>query len=167
MTRPTHPAAQPAQPRNNALAQIHIAKAQLGLDDDTYRAMLWAQARVKSAAELDYAGREHVLAHLRASGFKAGTNPNPNRTPGAHPGKPHKPALHKADQVRKVEALIADAGRPWAYAHGMCVRMFKVDRVEFCNGEQLGKLIAALTYDAQRRAKRLAQEIVPALRGQA
>ncbi len=50
---------------------IHVAKQQLGLDDETYRAMLWAIARVKSSTELDFKGRKEVLDHLKKSGFKA------------------------------------------------------------------------------------------------
>lgn len=64
------PAARPAQPRNNGLAQIHIAKAQLGMADDTYRQVLWAVARVKSAKDLDHAGRQKVLDHFKACGWK-------------------------------------------------------------------------------------------------
>lgn len=56
--------------RKRELAQIHVAKSQLGLDDDTYRAMLWTVARVKSAADLDWAGRKKVIDHLKANGFK-------------------------------------------------------------------------------------------------
>jgi phage gp16-like protein len=58
------------QSRNNELAQIHIAKSQLGIDDETYRAMLWTVCRVKSAADLDYAGRRRVLEHLKSRGWK-------------------------------------------------------------------------------------------------
>lgn len=138
--------ARPAQPRNNALAQIHIAKAQLGLDDDTYRAMLWGLARVKSAADLDHAGRAKVLAHLKASGFK-----------DKRAGRP-RPAPDRVEQVRKVEALLADAGRPWDYAHAMAKRMFGVERVDFCTPDHLQRLIAALVYDQKRRAERAAAE---------
>lgn len=56
--------------RSNELAKIHIAKAQLGLDDDTYRAMLWSVARVRSAKDLDAGGREAVLRHLRGCGWQ-------------------------------------------------------------------------------------------------
>jgi len=148
MTRPTRPAAKPAQLRSNALAQIHIAKAQLGMDDDTYRAMLWAQAGVESARDLDHAGRAKVLAHLSACGAALG------RPAPSHPGQPKKPPTDRAAQVAKIEALLADAGRPWAYVHGMCRHMFKIDRLEFANADQLQRLIAALMYDQQRRAKK-------------
>lgn len=59
------------QIRKGELAQIHIAKTQLGLDEDTYRAMLWSFGRVKSAKDLDWRGRKAVLDHLKACGFKA------------------------------------------------------------------------------------------------
>lgn len=55
--------------RNRELAQIHIAKQQLGLDDDTYRNLLWTVARVGSAAELDWAGRKTVLDHFKSRGW--------------------------------------------------------------------------------------------------
>lgn len=58
------------QGRRRDLATIHVAKKQLAMDDDTYRAMLWSIARVKSAGDLDHAGRARVLEHLKACGFK-------------------------------------------------------------------------------------------------
>ncbi|MCR6667570.1 MAG: regulatory protein GemA [Methyloversatilis sp.] len=38
------------QLRRAEIAQIHIAKSQLGMDDDTYRAMLWSVGRVRSSS---------------------------------------------------------------------------------------------------------------------
>lgn len=139
-------AAQPAQPRGNALAQIHIAKKQLGLDDDTYRAMLWGVARVHSAADLDHAGRAKVLAHLKHCGFKS----RPPTQPTA--GRPRN--MDSADRgplLHKVQALLLDAGRPWAYAHQMAKHMYQVDAVDFCHEGQLHKLVAALEVDKRRR----------------
>lgn len=154
MTAP-RPAAQPAQQRGNALAQIHIAKAQLGLDDDTYRAMLWAQARVKSARDLDHAGRAKVLAHLAACGAKLG------RELPAYPGKPRRTPADRAAQINKIEALLTDAGRPWAYVQAMCKRMCQLDAIEFATPEHLQKLIAALMYDQKRRHAKAAAAATP------
>ena len=56
--------------RKNDLAAIHVAKKQLGMDDEAYRTMLWSVARVRSARDLDHAGRKTVLDHLKACGFK-------------------------------------------------------------------------------------------------
>lgn len=148
------PAARPAQPRSNALAQIHIARKQLGLDEDTYRAMLFGVARVTSSAQLDHAGREKVLAHLRACGFKAGPPKTPTPDRPRNMSHPERGAM-----LGKVEALLLDAGRPWNYAHAMCKRMFGIERVDFAHEGQLHKLIAALEVDKRRRAE--AGEVKP------
>ncbi len=149
--RKDQPAARPAQPRNNALAQIHIAKAQLGLDDDTYRDMLWAVARVKSAKDLDHAGRARVMAHLVASGFK----PAPPKNPTA--GRPRNmDDEQRGPMLRKIEALLLDAGRSWAYAHGMAKQMFSIDDVAFCHPGNLHRMVAALELDKKRRQQRAA-----------
>lgn len=155
--RKDQPAARPAQPRNNALAQIHIAKAQLGLDDGTYRDMLWAVARVKSAKDLDHAGRARVLAHLVASGFKAA----PPKAPTA--GRPHNmDDEQRGPMLRKIEALLLDAGRSWPYAHGMARHMFNVDDVSFCHPGNLHRIVAALELDKKRRGQRAAATGTPA-----
>lgn len=57
--------------RRSELAKIHIAKAQLGLDDDTYHDILWTLSRVKSSADLDSQGRFKLLAHFRSLGWKS------------------------------------------------------------------------------------------------
>jgi len=138
--------------RRRELARIHIAKHELGLDEESYRAMLWACARVRSARDLDAAGRARVLDHLKACGFK-GKRGRP------HQGRPHNlQSEERGPQLGKIEALLADAGRPWAYVDGMARRMFGVASVTWCNPEQLQKLIAALVYDAKRRARSTDQE---------
>lgn len=58
------------QLRNAELAQIHIARAQLGIDEETYRAILWTVARVKSSKDLDWTGRKKLLEHFRAKGWR-------------------------------------------------------------------------------------------------
>jgi phage gp16-like protein len=139
--------------RNANLAKIHIAKKQLGMDDDTYRAMLKTHGAVSSSKDLTLIGAAKVLAHLERCGFKA---------------KPAKAAQRslpsvgadRAPLMSKVEALLADAGRPWAYADGVAKRLFgnttKVERIEFCDVAHLSKVVAALSFDAKRRAKKAA-----------
>ena len=55
--------------------------------------------------------------------------------------------------LRKVEALLADAKRPWSYAHSMAKKMFHVNRLEWLNDHDLHKLVAALQADANRRSR--------------
>lgn len=135
--------------RNRELAMIHLAKAQLGMDDATYRAMLWTVARVKSAADLDWAGRKQVLDHCKAKGWKNTARHRP------------APAKSKAALVAKIRALLIAAGnRPDAYADGMARRMFGLARFDWCTHQQLGKLIAALEIDKRRPSSTVEKEEV-------
>jgi phage gp16-like protein len=126
------------------LAKIHVAKAQLALDDDTYRAMLKSVTGVASAKDLTLAAAEKLLKHMERCGFQ------PLQKPHRRP----RVAAARAAQLSKIEALLTEAKRPWSYLDGMVKRICKVDAVEFCDGEMLGKLIAALQKDANRRESR-------------
>lgn len=131
--------------RQAELAKIHIAKKQLGLDEDTYRDMLWTVARVRSAKELDGAGREAVLEHLKAQGFTGRRR---------YPGRPHNiDSADRGPQLKKIEALLAEAGRPWAYADSIARRMFKRERVALCYPEELSKLIGLLMREAEKHGR--------------
>jgi len=48
--------------RNAELGKIHLAKKDLCMTDEEYRAMLWSVGRVNSAKDLDYAGRHDEYA---------------------------------------------------------------------------------------------------------
>lgn len=133
--------------RNRELAAIHIAKAQLGLDRATYEDMLWTVARVRSAADLDFAGRKQVLDHLQAQGFQS-------RRRRAGPPPANLYSQERGPLLRKIEALLAASGRHWFYADGIAKRMFKIELVRWCAPDQLHKVVAALEYDAKRRARR-------------
>lgn len=52
------------------IQKIHIAKAQLGLDDDTYRAALVSVTGKDSSKAMSDAEREKVLRHFQKAGFK-------------------------------------------------------------------------------------------------
>ena len=54
----------------SSIAEIHIAKSQLGLDDDTYRAKLRNITGKSSTKEMDEHERQHVLRALVSEGFK-------------------------------------------------------------------------------------------------
>lgn len=130
-----------------ALAKIHIAKKELAMDDATYRAMLQNVAGVSSSKALSDDGITRVLTHLQRCGWK----PKNTGTIGKKPSMGHgRQAL-----VGKVEALLAEAKRPWSYADAMTKRMFGVEKTDWLDAEQLAKLVAALTYDAKRHGRSL------------
>lgn len=130
----------------SSLAKIHIAKAQLGLDDDTYRAILARVAGVRSAKELGPRQVGALLAEFQRLGWQPAAPKRAGR-------KVPKPAQERGKLVGKIEALLAEAGRPWAYADAMAQKMFGVERVEWCDSDQLGRLVAALAYDAKRHGR--------------
>ena len=53
----------------NHFAQIHIAKAQLGLDDANYRALLMRAAGVSTSSDLDINGFNAVMEEFAQLGF--------------------------------------------------------------------------------------------------
>jgi len=115
--------------RNKELAIIHIARKALGLDDETYRAMLHVCARVSSSGDLDCVGRAVVIAHLKQRGWK--------------PSAP-KVANFKSRLVWKVDQLLEALGLTRAYAEGIAKQMYKRQKLEWCNAKELRGIIAAL-----------------------
>lgn len=132
--------------RNLQLSKIHIAKKDLGLDDDTYRALLGRVSGVRSAKDLNPRQIGAVLAEFERLGWASTTTKKTVRTAPS-------PAVDRAKLVGKIEAFLAEAKRPWEYADGMASRMFKVERVEWLDPEQLRKMVAALSYDARRHGR--------------
>lgn len=121
--------------RRRQLAQIHIAKSDLGLDDDTYRAMLVDVAGVDSAAKLNAKQRAAVLERFKEKGW---VNKKQSR------GKSPSTAISKEPLMSKIGALLADMKLPWSYANGIAKQMYKVSRVDWCNQNQLRGIITAL-----------------------
>lgn len=125
---------------------IKIAQKQLGMDDDTYRAMLWSVARVKSSTELDFAGRKKVLDHMQACGFKR-TRPQPRK-------------LSDNPQSKKIRALWLDlhaegkVRNPSETALAAFVkRETGVDDLHWLNSVQASKVIESLKQWQLREVK--------------
>lgn len=129
------------------LAAIHVSAKKLGMDRDTYEAMLMRVAGVRSAADLDAAGRTRVLDDLRRMGAPK------NKTQG-------RPAnLSVEPMLTKIESLLVELQAPWSYADAIARHMFRVERVAWLRKpEQLRSIIAAL--DA-RRLKKQQLEVQP------
>lgn len=58
----------------NPVAAIHVAKKDLGLDDDTYRDLLARVTGKRSAKDMSDVERRAVLDEMRRQGFKAVSN---------------------------------------------------------------------------------------------
>lgn len=124
--------------RRADLAKIHIARKDLGLSDDDYRAVLQSvDPRVESAGDLDQAGRASLLVQFRKLGWKA------------KPGK--QPRTGTTGQPAKIRALWLELHRVGAVQDpsekalsAFCKRMTKVDRPEWLGADDSNKVIEAL-----------------------
>jgi len=173
-----------AEQRKGMLAKVHVAKKQLGLTDDEYRAMLEGNFCLSSAAYLSLTDLKRLVLIMAEYGFKP-TKGSARRNaarridadgirngPGAASGKRKAiPAtlqpetddpLGRTPLMEKIEALLAEKGRvegthvPWAYAVAVLKKQSGgVTRCfEHATPEQLRGVISALTRDARRRNRR-------------
>ena len=124
--------------RNKELAAIHMAKAQLGMADDAYRDILWSVARVRSAKDLDHAGRMKVLDHFKACGWKPMSKPN-------EWAFIKTAAADRQPLLRKICAVCLSMGVGKTYAEGAAKRQNGIDRkLEMMDEGQLWLLAGAL-----------------------
>jgi phage gp16-like protein len=127
---------------NREKAIIHVAKAQLGMSDEDYRDML-ASVGAASSKELTYPKYAEVMRRMKAGGFKV-------RSGG--PRRP-EPAPERRALYGKIEAILADAGLPWAYADALAKQMFGIEMCQWCTPDQLWRIVAALSIYMRRKKK--------------
>jgi phage gp16-like protein len=130
-----------ANPRTRDLAAIHVAKKALQLDDDAYRdLMATVCGGIRSAGELDHAGRQRFRAHLEAC-VKASQ------------ARPAKKAIRRELEPyeRKIWALwmkLADAGRVHQRSmqaiNAWVKRQTGVDSIAFLTAHQVEQVIESL-----------------------
>lgn len=130
------------------MAKIHIGKKDLGLDDDTYRDVLWRVTGKRSCKDMTIAQLQDVVKDMENSGFKPKAAPKHGRKPSVI-GK-------REPLMGKIHAMLTDMGLHWNYAHGMADSMFKIKRLQWLNDNQLYKLTQALSVHQQREAKKAA-----------
>lgn len=84
-------------------ALIHVAKTQLGLNDDRYRDLLRSTCGVESSKELDYFQYDKLIKRLRELGFRIKHQgqghrqpylKSPDRDPGGLPSPAHLKKLN-------------------------------------------------------------------------
>lgn len=133
--------------RKKVQAQIHIARKQLALDEDTYRQMIATVTGGKrSCSDCNVAELYQVLQHLKDRGFKA----RPKKRVAQHPGTPHN--LDREPMLQKVEALLAEMKAPWSYADAIARQQTGIAKVAWLKKpEHLRALIAALDVELEKR----------------
>ncbi len=139
--------------RRRLIGKLHIAKAQLGMDDTSYRTMLQRVTGQASSSLCTEPQLVDLLAECKRLGFVPRTTANTGRKPVSAAADPRRIS---AGQIRKIEALLSakasQQGAPvsWAYADALAQRLCKVERVQWLGAAQAGKVIAALEYDVRR-----------------
>ncbi|MCO1337086.1 regulatory protein GemA, partial [Microbulbifer sp. OS29] len=123
--------------RQRELAMIHIARAELCMDDDTYRQLLYQVGKVDSAAKLDVTGRSKLLHRFRELGWK--------------PKRAKQKVTAQQPQDRKIRALwleLANRGivrdSSERALSSYVKRQTGVERLDWLNGQQATKVIEAL-----------------------
>jgi phage gp16-like protein len=126
---------------------VHVARRELGMDEDAWRQLLRDQFKVESSKALSILGLENLLAHLKKCGFKVQPA---KKLPAPHKGL----ALTKQDIEAKIACQLKALGKPWQYAHGVARRIFpEVSAFEFLTVEQLGQVSSALERTIRFRQK--------------
>lgn len=126
------------------LAVIHVAKKQLDLDDDDYRAMLRAEGGVASARDLDDAGARRVMQWFDNHGFKRdGTAKGTagDRRPIVKKARALWISLYQLDEVTNRADKALDA-----FAKNLTGK----DTLRFCTNGEAAKVVEALKAWAER-----------------
>lgn len=134
--------------RRRDLDAIHAQAKQLGMDEDTRRALIEriSQGRTRSSADLDQEERAALLREL-----------DPRRLPTPAGTAPR--TLSARGMLRKLAALLGEGGKPWSYAEAILRRQrgIRDSRVrcplEQATDQELRGVIAAL-YRQQKRGKK-------------
>lgn len=134
------------------LAKVQIARKELGLDDDTYRAVLERLTGERTAKGLDDRRLSIVLDEFKAKGWK------PKTISGARPSAPksgRRPADHPV--ARKARALWISLHQLGAVENGseqaleaFAKRQLGVDALQWADQSQAEPLIKGLKAMAER-----------------
>lgn len=148
---------------------IHAACGQVGLVYEENRT-LWedvmsriAKRACRSLRQMSLGERHAFIAHLKSRGAKvkqpfvpsslsAWQKNNPDMTVASGPGRPMSVPKEKKLLVNKINAQLVDLGLEWEYADGVAAQMgFSARFVEWCDKDQLYKIVQALAVHQRRR----------------
>lgn len=157
----------PAPNRQRLIRLIHVAKRDLSMDDDTYRAILLRIGKKASSADLTIPELEKVLEHLKRSGFKVRSKSKAAPKQKPEQAKPSRPLAQDLES-KKIRAL-------WLFLHELGAvknpseealaayvkRIAGVDALQWISGEQAERLIETMKKWAMRFLPQAVQALVP------
>ncbi len=129
------------------IALLHIAAQQLGLDDETYRAVLIAYGGAASAKELSQAGFKAVMAYFTNCGFRSTWT---KRTFGNRPGRASPSQVELIRQLWHQYAGSDDETALNKWLH----RSFHASALRFLTPPNAGKAIEGLKAMIARKARK-------------
>ncbi|MBL4799816.1 MAG: regulatory protein GemA [Oleispira sp.] len=99
---------QNSKQRTNLISKIHIAKKQLNMDDDTYRAFLSVTVKKASCAGMSFSELHQVVEALKKKGFKV----KPKASTAKNANKKMSPVSkgRRIDKLRAIWITMAKAG---------------------------------------------------------
>lgn len=131
--------------RTKLISLVHIAKNQLAMDDDTYRALLHNSVNKNSCSKMNVQELNRVIDALKQRGFAM-------HTKGKTQGKPHNFDSDAMPlMITKIEALLAEQNLPWAYADGIAKQMFGIQKCTWLREPKQLKAIIAALYNKQQK----------------
>lgn len=153
--------------RQRLIRLIHVAKRDLSMDDDTYRAILLRIGKKASSADLTIPELEKVLEHLKRSGFKVRSKSKAAPKPKPEQAKPSRPLAQDLES-KKIRAL-------WLFLHELGAvknpseealaayvkRIAGVDALQWISGEQAERLIETMKKWAMRFLPQAVKELAP------
>lgn len=143
-------------PRQRLIRLIHVAKRDLLMDDDSYRAVLAKVAKKTSAADLTIPELERTLEHFKRCGFKVRSKSKPAGSSQPAKAKPSRPLAHdpEAKKIRALWLLLYQLGAVRNASEEALAayvkRIAKVDALQWINGEQAEMLIESMKKWAMR-----------------
>lgn len=143
--------------RNSLIRKIHVARRQLAMDEDAYRALLEQAAGVSSLRAMSDGQLLRVVKAFYSKGWGEGQRSSKDKHGLPKNFSPAPDGRGTAKLMTKIEALLAEMGTaengfvPWSYAAAILKRMYKVDRMEWATPSQLRGVIAALSNGGGKR----------------
>jgi phage gp16-like protein len=134
---------------------IHVARRELGMDEDTYRLMLRNVGGTDSTTSMEPRQLKAVVDHLKTRGFKvrAAAKPGVKPTAGRRPDR-RQDSSESARKVRALWLFLAELGAlrdPSERAlAAYCKRIAKVDDLHWAGHDEMQLLIETLKKWAMR-----------------
>lgn len=135
-----------AQRRRSLIGKVHVAKAQLGLDDDTYRGVLLRVTGMTSSTKCSDAQLIALVEDFKRLGFKDQAKAGPRTTrradhPSARKARSLWISLHQLGLVKNASEHALEA---------FATRQLKCEQLQWANQSQCYALIEALKAMAER-----------------